>query len=255
LAGEPVSRRGTELAKRIHIGKAPVDIVEPRNLLIVLARLLQSRGGSQIVFVRSWDLYRAHHDPLLMKTLQHAALVLPVSRMIQSMARFLGLARPPRYYPFDSIIRILTWLESMGGSLFLLGGTQSDIASVDQNVRQTFPHIRLLGRYAGRFPDRMSPQVAMAIKKADPDILLAGGGLRGRERWLYAQRSHLNNGLMIWSAEWFEFVRLRRHRPVKTAIRSGREWISELLSHPRRIFRIVPLMFFWLRLLAIRLFR
>jgi N-acetylglucosaminyldiphosphoundecaprenol N-acetyl-beta-D-mannosaminyltransferase len=255
LAGDTVKHRNAALSRRIYLNKVPVDIVQPRNLLIVLAGLIQRGEASQIAFVRTWDVYRAHHDPLLLKTLENAALVLPVSRMIVSMARFLRLPEPVTYFPFDTIIRILTWLESMGGSLFLLGGTPARIVSVEQNIRQTFPHVRFLGRYAGVFPRGMGESVVMAIRKADPDILLAGGGLPGRDRWLYRNRGSLNRGLMIWSGEWFDFVIQRRRRAVRTAVRNGREWIPELKSNPLNILRMLPLAFFWFRLLIFRLFR
>lgn len=244
------------LVRRIYIHKAPVDIVDPRNLPVVLSSLLSSSGPSRIMFIRTWDLYRAHHDPLLLRTMNNAALVLPVSRMIGHMARFMTRQRQLfRYYPFDSIIRILTWLEDMGGSLYLLGGSASDIVAVDQNVRLTFPKVRLLGRYTAYFPDRMAISVATAIHKADPDILIAGKGLAGRDRWLYRNRRNLNRGIQIWSSEWFDFVIQKRRRPSKPAVRHGREWISELYSHPAKTFRLFPLTLFWLRLLMAKVFR
>ncbi len=255
MAAESLASRHSVLIHRIYIHKAPVDIVQPRNLLVALSRLIQNDGASQIMFVRTWDIFRAHHDPQLLRAMNEAALVLPVSRMIMAMCRFLGINEPVPYYPFDTIIRILTWLESMGGSLFLLGGSNSDISAVEQNIRQTFPRVRLLGRYSGVFPARMGKSVALAIKKADPDILLAGSGLPGRDRWLFQNRRYLNRGIRIWSGEWFDFVISRRRRPVRPAVRGGREWISELYTHPVKVFRFAPLAFFWLRLLFVRLFR
>ncbi len=245
----------SELVRRIYIGKVPVDIVEPRNLLVVLAGLLQRQDGAQIVFARSWDIYRAQRNQNLLNAMKAAALVLPVSNMILAMAGFLGHPRPHRYYPFDSIIRILTWLESMDGSLFLLGGSGQQIASVEQRVRQTYPHVRLLGKYAGAFPRHMDASVVLAVQKANPHVLLSGGGLPGRDLWLYRRKNRLNKGLMLWSGEWFDFVIQRRRRPVKTAVRRGHQWISEFYTHPLKVFRAPLLGGLWLRLLFLKLFR
>lgn len=234
-----------------------MDIVEPRNLMIVLSGLLGEgkTKASQVMFVRSWDIIRAHHSPMLLRTMQEAALVLPVSRAISGMARFLGHPRLHCYYPFQTIIKILTWLESMGGSLFLLGSGKQDIVSVEQNVRQTFPHIRFLGKYPGVFPKHMSESVAMAVHKANPHLLIAGSGLKGRDRWLHVRRNVLNSGIMIWSGEWFDFIIQKRRRPGKVAVRKGHEWIWELYSHPGKLFRVPVFLLFWLRLVLHRLFR
>jgi N-acetylglucosaminyldiphosphoundecaprenol N-acetyl-beta-D-mannosaminyltransferase len=254
VAGNKDIGTHTSLAQRIYIHKAPVDVLHPRNLLMALAGLLQSKTGSQIIFVRSWDILKANRDPLLLKTLENAALVLPVSRTIASMAKFMGKKVPHCYYPFDTIIRILTWLESMDGSLFLLGGGKGEIQLIEQNVRQTFPGIRFLGRHAGVFPKHMDASISTAVQKANPNLLLAGKGLEGRDRWLYSRRTSLSKGLFLWSGEWFDFIIQKRRRPVKPAVRAGREWISELYSHPGKILRVPLFLGFWLRLLAVRVF-
>ena len=237
--------------RRIYIHKVPVDIVHPQELPDTLATLSKSKTGAQIVFIRSWDLVWAHYSPIRLKILNDAALVLPVSRMIRSMARFLRQPSPHCYYPFDTIIRMLTWLESVGGSLFFLGGKNNTV--IEQNLRLTFPKARILGRYPGFFSKNMGQSVAMAISKANPDILLSGTGIS--RHWIYHRKHILNKGIILWNPEWFDFVLRRRNRPVKTAIARGHEWIFELYMNPLRAFRMPLIWDFWLKLILVRLFR
>ena len=239
--------------RRIRIHRVPVDIIDPQDLSGVLANLLKAKKGSQIVFVRSWDLVRANWSPARLKILNNAALILPVSRMIATMARFLRYPVPQCYYPFDTIIRILNWLENSGGSLFLLGGRANELIAIEQNLRITFPKMRFLGRYQGFFAKGMEGAIAKAISKASPSLLLSGIGIR--EPWLHYKKALLNKGLMLWSYEWFDFVLRKQRRPVKTAISRGHEWIFEFYQNPFRVFRVPIIWIFWLRLLLLRLFR
>ena len=248
-----MGRGKMEHVTRIYIHKVAVDIVDPEHLPQILANLIDKKENANIVFIHSWDVIKAHRSPATLAMLNNAALVLPVSRMVAAMASFLHCPVPVCYYPFDTIIRILAWVESRGGSLFFLGGNKREVLVIEQNLRTTFPKLRFLGRFSGFFSRNVGRSVTMAVGKADPGILLVGTGLR--KYWLYYRRALLNKGIMIWNEEWFNFVLQKRRRPVKTVIARGHEWIYELYAYPFKVFRIPIILVFWLKLLFVRLLR
>ncbi len=204
----------------------------------MVTHALQADQPFQIVFLRLWDLMRAKWSKEYKRMLEQAGLVLPVSRAIRFGARFQQKRVPTRYCPFDFVIRLLGALESKGRSLYILGGKPAELKLVDGNLRQTFPGIRLLGRYIGTYPKGHHDSVLTALRKADPDFVLIGSGPAARERWVARNRAFLPAGIYLWSAEVFEILAYKRRRVPREVFERGTDAIAEAFRRPWRVARL-----------------
>ena len=92
--------------------------------------------------------------------------------------------------------------------------------------------------------------IVVAIKKASPNLLLAGTGVRKKEKWLYNHRQQLNTGLFLWCGECFDIFCGKREKPSRTLWSSGFEFIPRFFRNPFRILYI-PLFLYYLLLLLI----
>ncbi|NCN05515.1 MAG: hypothetical protein GW949_07780 [Spirochaetales bacterium] len=243
---------------RTQVLGVPVDCVAPENLEKVLDGLTdyaQTSEGVQLVFLRTFDVLRARRDPSYREALTNAGLVLPVSKDISNALVKLGHPNAHRYYPTDTLVKILGWLEARKGGLYFLGASGRDITTIEQRIRRTFPGARIVGRYMGRFPKSTEPKVCTAIKKSNPTLLLVGPGLVGRDKWLSRRRSILNNGLMVYSEDFFGYILGKSHRVNKVSFRAGREMVREIQKAPWKMAGIGLIWWFRFRVLLVRTFR
>ena len=167
-----------------------------------------------------------------------ASLVLPVSLSITKGARFLRRAEPLRYMPFDFVIKLLGALEQRGKSVYLLGSTRTSIQKAEGNIKSTFPGLRVVGRYAGRYPKHMEGAIIEAIKKATPSLLLVGAGVPGREKWIPRNLARFNSGIYLWCSDLFEVFAERRSKPAKVLFHKGLEWMTFIVRRPWKLYRI-----------------
>ncbi|MCQ2982340.1 MAG: WecB/TagA/CpsF family glycosyltransferase [Treponemataceae bacterium] len=241
--------------ERIDILGIPVDVVSPEDLEKTIFRLLDEAGTKQIIFLNIWKLIRATHSQEYAQCVKSAALVLPVSKSILKAAKFLKQTVPYRYSPFDTLIRILTSLESRYKSLFLLGGHKSSLLNAQRNIQSTYPGLQVVGRYVGYFPKAAEKNVIEGIYKANPSLVLVCDGLRHGELWPYERRNQFGSSFFIYNKDAIDILSLRKKRLSKTTFDRGHEAWTELGHNPLRIFLIIPYMGFKIRLLWWRLFK
>lgn len=244
-----------ESVVRTDVLGVPVDVVKPEDLPAVFAQLVEDRQHHQIVFIRLWDLLKARRNRSFRMTLRNASLVIPVTKGIISGARFLQRREPYRYSPFDFVIKLLNAVEQKRASLYLLGLRRNELLRVEQNIRETFPGIRLVGRYAGYYPASVETDIVTAIKKAAPSLLLAGTGVPHGNRWLSGKMAEFHPGIYLWSQEVMDILADRRTRPSRRAVEMGTDYLGEALRRPWRILRFFVYGWYLLLLLVYRLLK
>jgi N-acetylglucosaminyldiphosphoundecaprenol N-acetyl-beta-D-mannosaminyltransferase len=237
-----------------------LDIVPQEALAEKVYELLTPEGdgsikGKDIVLLSLWDLLRARGTNEYRDFVQNAAMVLPISKSLTGGARFLTGKTPVRYMPFDFIINLLTILENRELSVYLLGAKSRILKKTEQNIRQTFPRLRIVGRFIGSFKRQGENTILEAIRKASPSLLLIGKGVHGGERWLARNSGVLNSGLRLWCSDIFDVFAGRKKPPFRAAFDRGVEWFGYCFQHPLRFFRLFPYIYYRALLLVYRLFK
>lgn len=248
-----MKERKTEKLKRLRLLGIPVDSIDPDYINDYLLQILQAEKSHQIVFLRTLDLLRARRNPELRACLEAAALVVPVSKGLQTACARLHLGTLYRYAPFDFMIRLLNVLEAKHGSFYLLGDAQPYLNRTEINLRHTFPGAQPLGRYAGSFSRAMEENIIIAIAKASPNLLLAGPGLQGRDLWIHRRQSSFTRGVQVWCADCFYYFTARKKRPNRVSFRKGRDFYRESIGKPWRWFRFPLYIYFQFLVLIERL--
>jgi N-acetylglucosaminyldiphosphoundecaprenol N-acetyl-beta-D-mannosaminyltransferase len=240
-------------AERISLLKVPLDIVPQEQLPDIIFNLLKTRGGGNIVLLSLWDLLRARRSGEYRSYVLGASLVIPISKSLVSGARFLTGKTPVRYMPFDFVVNTLAVLEKREYSLYLLGGKPRILKKTEKNIRQTFPQLRIVGRFIGAIKRQEEATLLQAIRKASPSLLLVGKGVRGKERWIARNNASLNKGFRLWCSDLFEVFADRKKRPDRAVFDRGFEWIGYCFQRPLRFFRIFPYFYYKFLLLVYRL--
>jgi N-acetylglucosaminyldiphosphoundecaprenol N-acetyl-beta-D-mannosaminyltransferase len=240
--------------ERINFLKVPVDVVPHEQLGSVIYEVLNRGGGQNLVLLSLADLLRARRSGEYRSFVQNAALVIPISKSIVGGIRFLTGKRAVRYMPFDFVVSLLNILEERQFSIFLLGGKLQVLRKTESNIRQTFPHLNIVGRFPAAFKRQEEPVVVEAIRKAAASLLLVGKGVRGGERWIARYSTRLNPGLRLWCSDLYDVFAERRRRPSRKTFDRGLEFLGYCFQSPLKFFRIFPYFYYKLLLLGHRLF-
>lgn len=255
LAGPAHSQAGIPVTERINLLKVPLDIVPQEQLADTVYRLLAAGGPRNIVLLSLWDLLRARRTGEYRSFVLGAALVIPISKSLVSGARFLTRKTPVRYMPFDFVISLLTILEKRRYSLYLLGGKPRILKKTEKNLRQTFPELRIVGRYVGSFKRQEESTILQAVRKAGPSLLLVAKGVHGEERWIAKNNASLPPGLRLWCSDLFDIFAERKKRPSHPVFDRGFEWIGYCFQQPLKFFRLFPYCYYKMLLLVYRIFK
>jgi N-acetylglucosaminyldiphosphoundecaprenol N-acetyl-beta-D-mannosaminyltransferase len=233
-----VDAESPPIAERISLLKVPLDIVPQEQLPDIILNILNAKTGGNIVLLSLWDLLRARRNGEYRNYISGASLVIPISRSLVSGARFLAGKTPIRYMPFDFVVNILAILERREFSAYLLGGKPRILKRAEKNIRQTFPHLRIVGRFPGGFKRQDETILLQAIRKASPSLLLVGKGVKGEERWIARNSAQLTAGLRLWCSDLFDVFAERKRRPSRGVFDRGLEWIGFCFLNPFRCFRL-----------------
>jgi len=250
-----VGIQNDELRQRVNLLKVPVDIVAPDQLRDLVYELLQEKKEHNIVLLSLWDLLRARRSGEYRTYIIRSSLVIPISKSIISGIKFLTGKKAYRYMPFDFIVSVLTTLEDRELSCFLLGGKQKILEKTEKNIRQTFPRLRIVGRFQGYFKKQDESDIIKAIKKASPSLLLVGKGIRGKEKWIAKNNLNIGeSGMRLWCSDIFDVFAEKKKHPSKAAFNSGLEWIGYCFQKPYKFFRIFPYIGYKFMLVFYKLF-
>lgn len=239
--------------ERINFLKVPIDILPEDKIDDVFKRLSEDGGKHQVVLINFFDLMKARRNRDFMKTLQQAALVLPTSGCILRGIRFLGKSEAYRYRPFDFVIRILGVMEKYSKSLYLIGGKQNSLQTVFNNMKVSFPGLNIVGRYTGYYSSNVEENILLAIKKASPALLLAGDGLKGRDKWINNHMSSFNPGIYLSCNDCYAIFSGKKKKGSRKSWESGAEIVPEVLKNPFKIFRLFIRLYYLILLVIYRI--
>ena len=189
--------------ERINLLGVPVDVCGPENLEAAVLELLAKPGTKQIIFLSIWDLLKARRKNDFSECVQNADLVLPISKSILKGARFLKKPVPVRYNPFNAVIQILGILDSHYKSLYLLGSHKKTLMKAEKNVHDTFPGLKIVGRYVGYYSKQDEDDIVQAIFKSHPSLVLVGEGIKDKNCWAYKRRNRFSSSIFLYYKDSF----------------------------------------------------
>jgi N-acetylglucosaminyldiphosphoundecaprenol N-acetyl-beta-D-mannosaminyltransferase len=236
-------------SRRLSILSIPIDILSGEAFEECVEELMTSGETHQIVLLGLWDFVRARGNSMYARTVRNASLVLPVSRTLQRIAWFLRKRHLPRHLPFDFTVRLLTTLEAKRRSVYLIGSRPGTLQTASSNVRGSFPQLQIVGRCSGYYDRKDEQNIILAIRKASPSLILAGNGLRGRDKWLYVHREAFAPGITLWAGPCIEMFAGRKKRTSRELWSKGLDFVPDFIRHPWRVYRLFA--YLWIGLVTL----
>lgn len=241
--------------KRISVIGVPVDVCPPEELEKEILEILAKPGTKQIVFLSIWKLLKATHKGDMADCVKNADLIIPISKSILRGAKFLKKEVPNRYNPFEMVIRVLSILESHFKTTYLLGSYKKTLVKAEKNIRDTFPSLRIVGRYVGYYPKQIENDIISAIFKSQPSLVLISDGIKEKDCWAYKRRNRFSSSIFLYYKDSFGIFSERVKRIDEKTFNKGNEFWIELFHNPFKIFLIFPLLWYLILLVFYKLFR
>jgi N-acetylglucosaminyldiphosphoundecaprenol N-acetyl-beta-D-mannosaminyltransferase len=241
-----------------------------------IADLARSGEKSYVVKPYSEFMPRAARDSRIREMLNGAALCLPDGVGILWAAHYLSLRgdglRALVQLPLSlgslvlnpSALRRplpeamagvdLTWamlerFADAGCSVYLLGGTEEEVAGAAKRIAARFPALSITGYRDGYFrrTGQQNAAVVGAINAAAPDALLVAMGFPMQERWITQNLADLDVKVAVAEGGSFSFISGATRRAPRWMRRAGLEWAYRLARQPSRLRRQLALpRFVWL---------
>lgn len=238
---------------RIDVLGVGIDILHEEDWNETIMNIVSKPGTKQIVFLSVWDLLKARHKGDFQNCIKNADLVIPISKSILAGASFLKRQIPIRYNPFDTVINVMSVLDAHFKSIYLLGSRPQTLHIAERNVADTFPNLRIVGRYPGYYHKTKEKDVIQAIFKASPSLVLVGDGIKDKICWAYKRRNQFSSSIFLFYKDVMGIFSKRVKRIDAKTFEKGHEIFNEILHNPLKIFLLFSFIWYLICLLFYRL--
>lgn len=236
--------------ERITILGVPFDPVGMAGAVKKIAGFIISGGPHQVVTANPEMVMAAREDGELLQILTGAELVVADGIGIVWAARRLGTPLPERVPGVELAAAALTLAAENGYRVYLLGGAPGLATEAARCLRRKYPGLDIVGTQHGYFSASGEAEVVAQIAATSPHLLLVGLGMAKQEKWIHSHRGELGVPVSIGVGGSLDVFAGRVRRAPPWMCRLNLEWLYRLLIQPRRLFRMLALPRFVLRVLG-----
>jgi N-acetylglucosaminyldiphosphoundecaprenol N-acetyl-beta-D-mannosaminyltransferase len=197
--------------------------------------LIAEAERSHQVSLNAAKVVRARSDERLAEILRDAELLNADGQSIVWAARLLGDPLPERVAGIDLMFRLLEVAQSENLGVFFLGGRADVLAKAVENVRSSYPNLRIGGFHHGYFSDSDSTRICAAVNSADVAILFIAMSSPRKEYWAREHRDLLDVPLVMGVGGAVDILAGSTARAPAWMQRAGLEWLFRLVQEPRRL--------------------
>jgi N-acetylglucosaminyldiphosphoundecaprenol N-acetyl-beta-D-mannosaminyltransferase len=229
---------GPLAVEQVEIWGLPLARIDVRGTVELVDRLIAQGRPSFFITANLHYAMLADRDPRLVGVNRRAAFLVADGMPMVWYSRLLGRPLPQRVTGADLVYLLCQRAASAGHRVFLLGGAQGVAAEAAEVLSRLYPGLQLVGSYSPPFgpwtPEADQATVA-AVRRAQPDLLIAALGQPKGELWLDAHIEALGVPVCVQVGASLDFVVGRAQRAPRWLQRTGLEWLYRLLHEPRRL--------------------
>ncbi len=198
-------------------------------------------GNSSVINTLNGHSYNvAKGDPEFREALQASDILLPDGVSVVFGARVLSGQKIQKIAGYDIFTHLLEQLNKQKGSCFFLGASLNTLHLIGQRLGKEFPNVRVGSfspPYRAQFSEPENKMMCEQVNEFHPDVLFIGMTAPKQEKWVHANKSRLNAGIICSIGAVFDFYAGTTQRPANWVIKLKLEWLGRLLKEPRRMWR------------------
>ncbi|MDR2734031.1 MAG: WecB/TagA/CpsF family glycosyltransferase [Spirochaetota bacterium] len=218
---------------------------EMHQLLEKVAEMAAQETQAHITFITATRLLKAHLFKRHREYFKHAQLLIPQGRGMAWAAKRFRQPLAEVFAPSDVFMNILRSALEHKQTAFFLGAKPDTIFAAVNNLRKSFPELRIVGIHHGYYKADRAEDIATAIRKSSPSFLFIGMGYPKQERWVLQNFKPMTTTIALCVGNTFDLCAGEATRGPLWMRRMHIESLAKLNRNPLRFFRV-----FWLILLV-----
>jgi N-acetylglucosaminyldiphosphoundecaprenol N-acetyl-beta-D-mannosaminyltransferase len=183
---------------------------------------------------------RSRRDERLRNIHNQAGMVTPDGMPLVWLAHLFGKRRTERVYRPDLMRKMTAVSQLRGYRQFYYGGAEGVADKLKQALIASHPRLEVAGTLSPTFRD-LTPKedqaVVDAINAARPDIVWVGLSTPKQEFWMASHLGRIEAPVMVGVGAAFDFLAETKRQAPLWMQRNGLEWLFQLCSEPRRLWR------------------
>lgn len=200
---------------------------------------IQTRSRCRVVTPNAEFALEAKKNPRFLKILNASQLVLADGISVIYASRILGDPLCGRVTGVGFAQALAEAMAREGKSLYLLGAKPGVAEQAGENLKKTYPGLRIAGTHDGYF--REETEVVAAINAAHPDAMLVCLGAPKQEYFMEDHGEELEVPVMAGLGGSMDVLAGNVRRAPAFFRRTGLEWLYRLCREPKRWKRMIKL--------------
>ena len=144
--------------------------------------------------------------------------------------------------------KVLEVGEKEGWTFYLLGGKGEVPELATQNIKKLYPKINIVGYHEGFFEKDSEEDVIKEISELRPNVLFVAMGAPIQEKWIAKHQAELKVDVAAGQGGTFDYEAGKIKRAPVFFQKIGIEWLWRLMLEPSRIFRMLVLPVYLLKI-------
>ena len=206
---------------------------------------LAENARTALVFTPNAEIaYACAKDDGLLSLVNSADIVLPDGDGVLKAAKILGTPLKEKVAGVDYGMGVVSLCAAHGCGLYILGGKPDVAEAAAENLKKSFPTLKISGVHDGYFTKsgNESDTVAAEINSSGAKVLFVCLGFPAQEKWAKENLDKLSNVRLIACLGGSVDVYAGRiRRAPKLFIKCRLEWLWRLMREPRRIGRMTAI--------------
>ncbi len=145
--------------------------------------------------------------------------------------------------------KVLEVGEKEGWTFYLLGGKDDVPALAAENVKKIYPNLKIVGYHEGFFDKDSEEDVIEEINKLQPNVLFVAMGAPIQEKWIAKHKDKLKVDVAAGQGGTFDYEAGKIKRAPVIFQKLGIEWFWRLILQPSRIFRMIVLPIYLMKII------
>jgi N-acetylglucosaminyldiphosphoundecaprenol N-acetyl-beta-D-mannosaminyltransferase len=235
--------------KRIKILNMKFENITREELLASLEGDVTNNKKTFLVTANPEIVMHANNDPNYLSVVNKANYVIPDGIGVIIASKIIKEPLPERIPGFEVMGELLKMGNEKRWSAYFLGAKKEVIEKAVQNIKETYPKLKIAGWHDGYF-DRNSTHITNEITLKIPDLIFVALGFPKQEMWIAENLDKFNKGLFMGVGGSFDVLAGEVKRAPELWQKMNLEWFYRLIKQPSRWRRMLVLPQFILKVMS-----
>lgn len=227
----------------VDILKIPfINVTKKEMTMKIIAYHMKKNHKIFIVTANPEIVMKTREDSHYKEVLLDADYIVPDGIGIIISSKLKGVALKERIAGFDLVIDMLDIANEKGKSCYFLGAKDENLEQAMKNVKETYPHLKIVGYHDGYFKN--DKEIVSKIQKEKPDFVFVALGFPKQEYWIHKNLPQFEKGIFIGVGGTIDVLSGNVKRAPNIWIKLHLEWLYRALKEPFRIKRLFPIVRF-----------